>query len=1159
MTARLRHALRAPVLIAVGTLLTRILGFVREILAAAYFGVGPVFDAFVVAFSVPNLFRRVLGEEMFERAFLPPFSRMVAEGEGGRARAYLGRIFAVVGSALLAVTLLLLLFLPQVVTLLAPGLEPEAAATALSMARLILPFLLLIGLASFAGALCLFQGYTLTFAMAPAVTNIVVVVVVVAFHRRLGVTSLVVAWLLGAAAAVVVQLPAVTAIVRRLPVRRKGGEPAPVGDALREGSAVLASSVVTKGVEVVDRIVASLIGVGAISALYYSFRIVHLPFSVLSLAVNRSIAPQLSHCRGRGDEARFGLLVERGLLVNLMLLAPVMVFFMLYATEVVELFYGRGRFDAQAVRLTTRAFVFYSLAILPMGLISLLNRVYAALERNRIPLVAALAGGLVNVVLDLILYRTPLEQGGIALASAIGLSCQTLVLLVLLVHCGVRPPWSRLSLAGGRLLAPLAGLIIVALLLRPLVPTEGSFFVRAVGLGAVGLAALIPYAVVVLLLWPLRAPGRMRVVLTGGGTGGHVYPALAIGRMLDRAGMVEELLYVGVAGRAEEAIVPRQRLRLETVASAPWAGGSPLARVRALLTLARGTLQSVIILARFRPHLVVATGGYASAPTVAAAFLLKPALKLRIVVEEQNLVPGVLNKVASLLADVVLVSFRESAYFIWSNRCVFTGYPVREAYLEANGDTMATRHHWGVPDDGFLVVVCGGSMGARSLNRSLVTALPDILAIPGVVVVHVIGMMRTPSYDALGDTIGRLSKVLGEAFDRDGLIGRDPSGRVAYHGLEYTHDFVELQRAADLIISRAGAGALAEVAALGKASLLVPKRKLPGDHQELNAIAIAEAGAAEVLFERPEPSTAVDQIDASDLAGAISELLGDPELRHGLASRAGALSQKDVEGRVVAAVRAVVDGGEFDLITEISEPPFVRYQRQFDILVDDLGRKTHSTLYHRLYEIKIEEFLASPNYLVVNRGIKLVGALRRSDLYPKLIQRFPSFKGFQKRNTLIALARAESFDCSFASLTLSGLNDPYWEVRTAAIRLYIRFASAINRLPLATTIHSAIKHRIHRRLEPFEVRAEAIRAAVRFMDHADFLTTVRPFLEARQVRLREAVLDAVEAGLDEGLLVEPDEVRRVLQRMLITTSQFRPEFAVRRRFVEVMRMLGGHS
>jgi UDP-N-acetylglucosamine--N-acetylmuramyl-(pentapeptide) pyrophosphoryl-undecaprenol N-acetylglucosamine transferase len=655
---------------------------------------------------------------------------------------------------------------------------------------------------------------------------------------------------------------------------------------------------------------------------------------------------------------------------------------------------------------------------------------------------------------------------------------------------------------------------------------------------------------------PDQRSRRRRVVLTGGGTGGHVYPCLAIYDVLRRRGLCDEALYLGIPGRAEAEIVPRHGIPFETVPSAPIAGGSWLRKLRALTVILRGVLAAGVKLLRFRPRLVVAAGGYVAAPVILAAFLLKPLLRTRIVVDEQNLVPGLLNQFASLFADVVMVTFKETAYFIWSNRCVHVGYPVRSGYLESGPSRAEARRKLGMPAEAFVVVVFGGSMGSRSINRLVVDALEPLSAIPGLVVLHGIGLQSGGGYDAVADTTARLADRFGGRFDERDFTVRDGDGRIIYRGFRYLENLAEYQRAADLIVSRSGAGSLAEILALGRAALLVPKRGLPGNHQEMNAIAVAEAGGAEVVFERRDPVGGEDFVDAASFRDLVLRLAKEPERLLELERGAYKLSHRSVEDTVVSTVSRVMAGEDVDIIAQVTEPRFVRFQRQFDSVVLHLDRmarigKTDS-LYHRMYRIKLDEYLQDEDFLVVNKGIKLIGALRATDRYDVIRDRFPQFKGYLKRNALTALAKAEHFEPFFAELVHAGLRDGYYEVRREAIALFRRFHQDMAH---REDIHQLVLERLVARFESWEVRSEAIRACVWFLPEHEFLTQMRRFRASRDIRNREALLEAIEDGLKAGCFRNTEAVRLFVKRMLVSTSEFQAHFRVRDRFVRVVEQL----
>ncbi len=657
-------------------------------------------------------------------------------------------------------------------------------------------------------------------------------------------------------------------------------------------------------------------------------------------------------------------------------------------------------------------------------------------------------------------------------------------------------------------------------------------------------------------------PGGLRVALSGGGTGGHVYPNLAILGILDRAGMVERAVYLGMPGSAEETIVGRRReqpeIAFRRVVSAPMAGSTRLQQARALPRLALGTLQAAVELLRFRPHLVLVAGSYAAAPTVVAAFLLKPLLGACIVVEEQNLVPGLLNKLASLLADVVFVNYDETVFFLWGRRCVKAGYPVRSAFLEPPpGGAAAARQELGLPADRTLVLVVGGSMGARNLNQALARSLPELEQDPSLLVVHAIGLRDDAEYAAFADTRARLEEACGGRVETvgDELVVRRADGQPFYRGVRFLDPIVGWQRAADLVVTRGGAGTLAEIEALGAAALVVPKRGLPGDHQELNAVAIAKRGACEVLYEQRAPGADRDVVDPRELAATILALAADPGRRRALGARAATLLDRSCHQTFLDAIRRVVAREPVTFLIEpLERPDIVRFQGEFDQVVttlDGLARTAgwEQDPYHKLYSTKVDEYRTATDFDRANRGVKLIGVLRRADLYPFLVERLASSPPFMRRNTMEAFARAAAFHECFRPAIRTGLADGYWETRREAVKLYRRFHQE---LAGDRDLQAVIRGLLRRRWERYDVRAEAIRAAVTFLPEAELLEALRPFLASRRVRLRQAVLDAILWGVANGRLVARERVQAALRQTLVTTSEFRPEFAIRRQLKSVL-------
>jgi murein biosynthesis integral membrane protein MurJ/undecaprenyldiphospho-muramoylpentapeptide beta-N-acetylglucosaminyltransferase len=376
----------------------------------------------------------------------------------------------------------------------------------------------------------------------------------------------------------------------------------------------------------------------------------------------------------------------------------------------------------------------------------------------------------------------------------------------------------------------------------------------------------------------------MRYILTGGGTGGHVYPNLAIASELARRDPEAQFLYVGVAGRAEADIVPRRGIPIRFVPARgmPTRKFSP-AMIVFVAALLVGTLKALGILLRYRPRLVVATGGYVSAPTLLAARLLRRP----ILVHEQNAYPGLVNRTFGKLAGRVCASFEESLPHFAHNG-VFVGYPVRPEILALRGRASdEQRRAWkkdlGVDPDRQVVLVTGGSLGARTINRAVADVLPKLAADPTLrarlFVLHGVGRYADKEYDAAEDTAARLRA---HGFD-------EATAGDFYRRETYLYDIEKWLRVADVIVCRAGAGSLAETMSVGVPAVVIPKSGLPGDHQVKNAEAMAAAGACVAIQERREVENgvAVDAVSADRLlTGLLSLLDMAPEAREAMVAAA---------------------------------------------------------------------------------------------------------------------------------------------------------------------------------------------------------------------------------------------------------------------------------
>jgi UDP-N-acetylglucosamine--N-acetylmuramyl-(pentapeptide) pyrophosphoryl-undecaprenol N-acetylglucosamine transferase len=306
----------------------------------------------------------------------------------------------------------------------------------------------------------------------------------------------------------------------------------------------------------------------------------------------------------------------------------------------------------------------------------------------------------------------------------------------------------------------------------------------------------------------------IRVLIAGGGTGGHIYPGIAIAREIRRRHQAAELLFVGTERGLEMKIVPAEGFRLETITISGLKGSGLLKQLKSLLTIPKSLLDARTILRRFQPSVIIGVGGYSSGPPVLMAALMGiPAM-----LQEQNALPGLTNRLLARVVRKVATAFREcEAYF--GNKAVLTGNPVRADFSQVPGRTG---------NDPFTLLAFGGSQGAQPINQSVVEALAILQTqLPELRVIHQTGERDYPRI-----------KQMYEAMKMDADVR------------PFFGDIPKQFAAADLLVCRAGATTLAELTVSGKAAILVPFPQAADDHQRKNAEALAEAGAAEMILQK---------------------------------------------------------------------------------------------------------------------------------------------------------------------------------------------------------------------------------------------------------------------------------------------------------------------
>jgi len=420
-----------------GTFISRVLGFLRELVTAAYYGTGKAMDLFVIAFTIPTFFRHFLGEDVVERAFMPPFKKLISQRKYPAAWQLLSSCFNLMTIALLALMAVCYLITPLLVRAIAPGLEAQFFDQAIKMTYWIMPYMLLIGLASFVGGILNFFEMNKIYSIAPAFLSIGVIIGVHYFQSLLGIYALAAGFLLGGVLEFLVQVPYL--YVKR--IRRETTaryhfkiqiQEQEFRTVSRESGFILLKSLLDKSVEIVNRILASFLIAGSIASLWFSQRLFQLPVAIIGLAISRSLIPYLTEKKALKMEDNFVQGVMLGIRMNFALILPTTALMIVLSDPIISLVYQRGSFDAESTHLTSIAFLYYVVGLFGLSLNAFLSRIFSVFQKNKMPLYVSIGTSILNIILNFILVKTPLKHGGIALASSIAFTINSLILFIYL-------------------------------------------------------------------------------------------------------------------------------------------------------------------------------------------------------------------------------------------------------------------------------------------------------------------------------------------------------------------------------------------------------------------------------------------------------------------------------------------------------------------------------------------------------------------------------------------------------------------------------------------------------------------------------------------------------------------------------------------------------
>jgi UDP-N-acetylglucosamine--N-acetylmuramyl-(pentapeptide) pyrophosphoryl-undecaprenol N-acetylglucosamine transferase len=356
----------------------------------------------------------------------------------------------------------------------------------------------------------------------------------------------------------------------------------------------------------------------------------------------------------------------------------------------------------------------------------------------------------------------------------------------------------------------------------------------------------------------------LSVIVAGGGTGGHLYPGIAVAREIVRRVPDAQVSFAGTARGIEARVVPAEGFALDLIRSAGLKGKSIASRARGAMLVPLGLFDAWRIISRRRPSVVIGVGGYSAGPVVLVASLRGIAT----MVLEQNAVPGLTNRILARFVRAAAVTYDETrSYF--RGRAFVTGNPVRAEFFDNAGERAPAGDGRPRPP---RILILGGSQGAHVVNLAVVAAAPELArAFPGLEVVH-----QTGERDL--------------AAVREGYR----SGGVAARAASFLDPVAGEMKATDLVICRAGATTLAELAAAGRPAVLVPFAAATDDHQRKNGAVLVQAGAAAMIDE--------SALSGSTLAKAVGQLLGDRSRLDAMGQAMRGLAKPDAAARIVDRV-----------------------------------------------------------------------------------------------------------------------------------------------------------------------------------------------------------------------------------------------------------------
>lgn len=353
----------------------------------------------------------------------------------------------------------------------------------------------------------------------------------------------------------------------------------------------------------------------------------------------------------------------------------------------------------------------------------------------------------------------------------------------------------------------------------------------------------------------------MRVILTGGGTGGHIYPAIAIADRIKKTDEMAEILFVGTERGLESELVPQHGYDIEFITVSGFNRKNLLKNIAVIGKVLKGSAEAKDIITKFKPDIVIGTGGYVCGPVVRTA----AKLGIPCFIHEQNAFAGMTNKLLERYVKKVFLGFNEAAgCFKNKEKLVFTGNPVREGFFNLN--RKECKRKLAIDENKFVVLCFGGSRGATGINDVMLEVCENFSGLSDIKLIFVTGKI-----------------YYGEICELVKQKGIDKNDSVEFK--KYIDDMPIYLGAADLVISRSGALTVAELMVCNRASILIPSPNVTANHQYYNAKAVADVGAAKIIVEK--------DLTAENIIKTISEIKNDENLRANMENASALASKKD--------------------------------------------------------------------------------------------------------------------------------------------------------------------------------------------------------------------------------------------------------------------------